>query len=185
MNKDYSLTVQAVPAQINSNFDAMSQQLENALKQYDLIVDVDSVKTAKTMSTQINKIKAEIVAKRKQIVSELSAPLKEFELEAKKLETLCESSRQKLQQQVKVFEDKKRKECLRLLDMELIVNYQHLGIREEFQTVAVDDLAIISNMTKSNEPSLTKKAYVEIESRVFKVMESIKPGLSLPSLGAR
>lgn len=164
--KEITIDVKTSLPKIESNFSAATRQLENILKEYDLIVDADSVKTAKSMAMEISKLKAEIASRRKQIVSELSKPLGEFEESAKKLESLCESSRQKLQSQVKVFEDEKREECKKLLRDELVVNYKHLEVREEFQSVVTDDLAIISNMTKKG---LAKKAYTAIESRVFEV----------------
>jgi len=151
---------------IKSNFSVAKLALEKKLKQYDLIVDVESIKIAKAMATDINKMKSQIAKKRKEVVSLMSEPLKEFEEEAKNLEKLCEASRQKLQEQIKVFEDEKRTECLSRLKAELEINYSHLEIRDEFKTIKVDDLAIVSNMTKTG---IAKKAYTEIESRVLEI----------------
>lgn len=153
---------------ISSNFDAAKSQLSNILKEYDLIVDKNSVKTAKKMATELNKMSKQIDTVRKEKVSELSAPIKEFETEAKSLSNLCQESRQKLLSQVKVFEDKQRAECKRLLDMELIVTYKKYGVREEFQTVETDDLAIISNLNKGG---LVKKAVDAVDKRVLKAKE--------------
>ena len=153
---------------ISGNFEDIKNHLAVELKQYDLIVDIDSVKTAKKMATIINKLKGEIATKRKAVIAELSAPLKEFELQAKELESLCEESRQKLLSQTKVFEDKKKKRALELISVlksELETKY---GIKEGFEIEVPFDLAILSNLTKSG---LSKKAKDEVDARVFQAKQ--------------
>lgn len=149
---------------INGNFDEVKQQLLQELKAFDLIVDADSIKEAKKMATQINKVSGNIDSLRKKTVSELSAPINLFVEQTRELIALCQESRQKLLSQVKVFEDKQREECKRLLDMELIVTYKKYAVRDEFQSVVVDDLAILSNLNKSG---IAKKAVDAIDERVL------------------
>ena len=158
------LTVQSSLPKINGNFKDLKVQLLNELKKYDLIVDADSTKTAKKMATTINKLKGEIATLRKSKTQELSAPIKEFEIQAKELESLCEESRQKLLSQTKVFEDKERDRALELLTVlksEIEAKY---GIKEGFEIEVPFDLAIISNLTKSG---LSKKAKDEVDARVL------------------
>ncbi len=148
---------------INGNLNDVKRQLVAKLQQSDLIVDSDSVKVAKTMATSINKLKAEIAKKRKTIIAELSAPIKELETQAKELESLCEESRQKLLLQVKVFDDKERDKVKELLKKELQATYKKYGVNVEFQIAKFEDLAIISNLTKTG---LAKKARTAIDERV-------------------
>ncbi|MEA2028034.1 MAG: DUF1351 domain-containing protein, partial [Campylobacterota bacterium] len=149
---------------INGNFEEIKIELQNQLKKFDLIVDEDSVKTAKSMATQINKMSKTIENIRKEEVTKLYIPIKKFEEKAKELTSLCQSSRQKLLSQVKVFEDKQREECKHLLRLELEASYLKYEIKKEFQSVEIDDLAIISNLNKSG---LAKKAWTQIDERVF------------------
>lgn len=149
---------------INGNFEEIKKELKNQLNQFDLIVDEDSIKTAKSMATQVNKMSKTIDTIRKEEVTKLSAPIKEFEIKAKELSSLCQTSRQKLLLQVKVFEDKQREECKHLLVLELEASYHKHEIKKEFQSVEIDDLAIISNLNKSG---LAKKALTTIDQRVL------------------
>jgi len=158
------ITISSSLPSISGNFDEIRDELQNQLKQFDLIVDVDSVKTAKSMAIQINKLSGEIDEKRKQIVKELSAPIKEFEVKMKELKNLCQDSRQNLLSQVKVYDDKKLVKVKKLLSQELQNKYTHHGVKQEFQTVTIKDLVILSNLT--NGGALAKKARDTIDERV-------------------
>ncbi len=150
--------------EISGNFEEIKAELTEQLKQFDLIVDADSVKTAKSMATQINKLSGEIDKKRKQIVAELSAPIKEFEAQMKELKSLCQDSRQNLLSQVKVYDEKKLDEVKILLQNELQEKYAHYGVKEEFQKVTIDDLVILSHLTQGG--ALAKKARDAVDERV-------------------
>jgi len=149
---------------ITSNFALAREQLAVQLKEYDLVVDQGSVKKAKAMATEINKVSKHIDTLRKEKVAEMSAPIKDFELEAKSLSALCQESRQKLLSQVKVFEDKELERADKLLKQELDATYTKYGVTDEFKIVKVSDLAIISNLTKSG---LAAKARNAIDERVL------------------
>ena len=150
--------------EISGNFEEIKSELTEQLKQFDLVVDADSVKTAKSMVTQINKLSGEIDKKRKQIVAELSAPIKEFEAQMKELKSLCQDSRQNLLSQVKVYDEKKLDEVKTLLQKELQAKYTHYGVKEEFQKVTIDDLIILSHLTQGG--ALAKKARDAVNERV-------------------
>ena len=149
---------------ISGNFEEIKDGLEKQLKQFDLIVDESSVKTAKSMATQINKLSGEIDKKRKQVLQELSVPIKKFEAMMKELKNLCQESRQNLLSQVKVYDDKKLDKVHTLLTQELQSRYNHYGVKEEFQSVKIDDLVILSHLNQSG--SLAKKARDIIDERV-------------------
>ncbi len=167
-NYDLVLNVESSLPKITTNFDAIKQSLQVQLSKYDLIVQEDDVKVAKKAATKINKVKNSIATIRKDKVNELSKPINDFISDAKELEHMCEETRQKLLIQVSKFEDKKREECLALLKDELILQYEKLNLKEEFQNIDVSDLAIISNLNKGG---ISKKAKDEIESRVLKNLE--------------
>ena len=192
MNNEINLKISSSLPTIAGNFEELKIQLKEQLKQYDLVVTEDDVKVANKMATSINKLTLEIAKKRKEIIAELTAPLKEFELQAKELESICETSRQGLLSQTKVFKDKQIDKCKKLLDEELIAIYLKYGVEDEFKTVSVDDLAIPSNLTMTG---IAKKARTAIDERVMgckKLQEKIdirllqleaiclKAGLNIP-----
>lgn len=153
---------------ISGNFEEIQNELVANLKQYDLIVNQDSVKTAKKMATAINAISKNIDAKRIATVKELKAPIAEFENKAKALTTLCQESRSKLLTQVKKFEVASKEECLTLLHKLLDATYTKYGVHKEFQTITVDDLALVSNRNKTG---LAKKAKDVLEARVLEAKQ--------------
>jgi len=149
---------------VNGNFEEVKTELQSQLRQFDLIVDASSVKTAKSKATQINKLSKDIDTLRKNEVSKLSAPIEEFNTKMKELTSLCQTSRQKLLSQVKVFDDKQKEKCLDLVTKyksEIETKYE---IKEGFEIKIPFDLAIVSNLTKTG---LTKKARDTIEDRVL------------------
>ncbi len=158
------LSISSTLPAISGNFEEVKAELQQQLKQFDLIVDADSVKTAKAMATQINKLSKEIDDLRKKEVEKLYAPLKEFEDKMKELKNLCQDSKQNLLSQVKVYDDKKLAELHKLLLKELQSKYAHYGVRPEFQTIKVDDLVILSNLTQGG--ALAKKARDTVDERV-------------------
>lgn len=162
--KDLKINVTSNLPVITGNLEAIKQELANELKQFDLIVDEDSIKTAKTMATQINKMSNEIDTLRKEEVAKLSGPINEFETEAKALSSMCQESRQKLLLQVKVFEDGQKKDLLKLLNAELENTYKKYDVIGEYRTADVSDLAILSNKTKTG---LAKKARDVIDEKAL------------------
>jgi hypothetical protein len=163
--KDLSINITSSLPVIKGNLEVIKQELVNELKQFDLIVDEDSIKTAKAMATKINKISKDIDILRINEVAKLSSPIKKFEKEAKSLSLICQESRQKLLSQVKVFEDIQKKDILKLLNVELENTYKKYDVIGEYRTVQVADLAILSNRTKTG---LAKKARETIDEKALK-----------------
>jgi len=162
---------------IDGNFEEVKNELQKQLGQFDLIVDEDSVRTAKSMATQINKLSQKIATQRKAIVAEMMAPIKSFEAKMKELEALCQSSRQNLLSQVKVYDNKRLSLVQELLEKELQSKCKHYGITKEFQTLKIDDLVMLGSLTKGG--ALTKKAKDTIDERVMKQNEYLDKLTSL------
>lgn len=153
---------------INTNFEEIKIQLEKKLSVYDFLVQEDDVKKAKENATEINALKNELETLRKTKVKELSVPIDAFCSNIKTLVTVCDKASSKLLAQVKKFEDVKKAEILNRLKAELVALYNKFGLADEFKTIKVDDLAILTNGTKEG---ISKKAYEEIEKRVLKALE--------------
>ena len=168
MENNLAIKIESTLPTITTNFEEIKSQLEKKLSVYDFLVQEDDVKKAKENATEINALKNELETMRKAKVNELSAPINDFNLKVKELVTICDNSRAKLLAQVKKFDDEKKAEILNRLKAELDALYNKFGLADEFKTIKVDDLAILSNATKDG---ITKKAYEEIESRVLKALE--------------
>ena len=149
---------------LQSNFEIVKQHLAENLKRYEIEVTQQNLPDAKKMATGLNKISKQIDDCKKDKLKEIESPVNIFKEQVKELIQMCQDGRNKILEQVKVFEDITRALCLDLLKKELQEQYNKLNIKDEFKTVNIDDLIIISNVTDSN--SLVKKAKDSINERV-------------------
>lgn len=168
MENNLAIRIESTLPVITTNFDVIRASLEQKLSVYDFLVQEDDLKVAKANAKEINALKNELETLRKAKVNELNAPIDDFNSNVKELVELCDNSRTKLLNQVEKFENEKRKEILDRLNAELNALYNKFRLADEFKTIKVDDLAILSNATKDG---ISKKAYEEIESRVLKALE--------------
>ena len=69
---------------ISANFDAVAKALDTELERYtSLVVTPDNIQDAKKAAAELNKYAGTIDTKRKETVSEVSAPIKAFESQMK------------------------------------------------------------------------------------------------------
>ena len=165
--EDLPIKIQFTLPIIQTNFEEIKSQLEKKLSVYDFLVQEDDVVKAKQNIKAINSFKKKLEALRKDKVKELSVPIDEFNSKVKDLLVVYDKSSLKLSSQVKVYKDKQKKDILLKLKQELLNMYQKFGVADEFKTVKVEDLAIISNDAKTG---VSKKAVDEIESRVVSIV---------------
>ena len=158
------LQITATLPTFQGNFEEVKIKLSEGLKLYEIGVTADNLKDANAMATELNKLSGELDKLRKEKVKEVSAPIKEFEDKVKELVSMCQDSRQKILEQVKVFEDEERAKCLELLKKEASEIWEKLGIREEFSKPRISDLAILSNLTATG--NLVAKAKNEVWDRI-------------------
>jgi hypothetical protein len=150
--------------QIISNYNEMKDYLIENLKQYEIEVVQANLPQAKKMATELNGLAKQIDDKRKEILSSMEEPIDVFRNQIKELVGLCKNGREKILEQVKVFEDKTRAKCLELCKLSLQELYAKFEVKDEFKTILVDDLAIISNITETDK--LTKATQDTITNRV-------------------
>ena len=158
------IKIKATLPTFQGNFEEVKIKLSEGLKLYEFGVTADNLKDANAMATELNKLSNELDKLRKEKVKEVSAPIKEFEDKVKELVSMCQDSRQKILEQVKVFEDAERAKCLELLKKEASEVWEKLGIRDEFIKPQIADLAILSNLTTTG--NLTAKAKNEVWDRI-------------------
>ena len=161
---------------LTSNFDEVKANLMEYLAKYDIEVTHETVKDAKKLATELNSIckKGEDSVKEKLKVFE--SPINIVKSQLKEIVSLYQDARLKILDQVKVFEDKTREQCRKLLIEERDASMQEYNIdSSDFVSPSIDDLIIISNVTENG--NLTKKAKDEVSFRVnqvFQVVQKIK-----------
>lgn len=159
------IKIESKPALLNVNFETVKKHLEGEIKKYDIVVTADTVKDARSLAAELNKRKKEFSDKRKEVVAEVSKPIKEFENLFKDLEQICTDGRTRIVDQISKFDDETKKKVLELLKEERETLWKLLSVKEEFQKAQVDDLAIVSNLNSKGE-KLTGGAINKVEDRV-------------------
>lgn len=158
------LAIESQPAVLTVNFEEVRAALEKRVAQYDIVVTADSVADAKKLATELNKQKNEIEAKRKAAVADVSAPIKAFDGQMKKLSGLFEEGRQKILVQVQRFEDETREAARSMLHELRAKLWESQDIAEEFRRAEYDDLVMVTAVTKAG--NLAASAKNPLEQRV-------------------
>ena len=187
------IVVESTPALLSVNFEEAQKNLAAKLEKYNVVVTQDTVKDAKALVTELNKLKKEISDKRKAVVAQVSEPVKAFDTQMKELEAMCSNGGQTLKDQVAKFENE-----LKATAMEMCVNYleatwEKIGVEPFFRSVKVDDLVNLSTLTAKgnltskvsgsidNRVAINKALQDQTEMRLLKLEnESYKAGLSAP-----
>ena len=84
-------SLEALPATIDFNFEALKLGLSQSLAKYDgLVVTEDDIKGAKDDRAKLNKLREALEAKRKEVKRECMAPYNDFEAKVKELVALVD-----------------------------------------------------------------------------------------------
>jgi hypothetical protein len=163
------LQVNSVPATIDTNYEAVKEQLTKDIGKYDIVVTADTVKDAKKLAAQLNKVKAEISKRRKEEVAKATGPVKIFEDNVKSLEAMCEEGRQKIVAQVLVFEEKVLDRIS--VDLQELMDsmYKEREILPKHQSISWGDLVKLTAVTAAGKLSkATKEAMEDRVEQCFK-----------------
>lgn len=159
------IKIEQRPAKLGANFEEFRAELAVQLSAYDVVVTEDGLAEAKKLSTELNKTKAELDARRKEAMALVSEPIKAFDAEMRELVGMVEDGRQKILSQIQKFESAKVEECREKLRENLAELYSKHGIREEFQTPMaaskVDGFACVSGLTKTGRLAASVRTKVE------------------------
>lgn len=158
------VVINTTPAAIAFNYEETKAWLEQELKQYDVVVTADTLAGGKKLATELNKLASDISKRRRAAVETVSTPIKAFEDKAKFLEKMCKEGRQKLLDQIQVFEDETRAKAKTELERFRLEEWEHHCVAEEFRRTQVEDLIKISAVTKTGK--LTAASCNEIRNRV-------------------
>ncbi len=174
MTMELQITNTTLP-QIISNYQEMKVFLVENLKQYEIEVTQANLPQAKKMATALNGLAKQINDKLKEILSSVEEPIVVFKNEIKELVVLCKNGREKITEQVKACEDKTRAKYLELCKLSLQELYAKFEIQDEFKTILVDDLTIISNFTETGKlTKSTQDIIVNKVQAVFKLQSTVR-----------
>jgi len=150
--------------EIKFNYEELKNMMTTGLEDYKIQVNYDNLKEANKMATKLNKLAGTIKRARIDNKKEMLEPLTDFESKMKDLEDTAQKGREFILNQVNVFNDELKSICKLELEKLLQEKYEEKEIAEEFKTLDISDLAIVSNISESMK--LTKKAKGTIETRV-------------------
>lgn len=104
-------SLEALPATIDFNFEALKLGLAQSLAHYDgLVVTEDDIKEAKEDRARLNKLREALENKRKEVKRECMAPYNDFEAKVKELVSLVDKPITAIDTQLKGYEDRRREE---------------------------------------------------------------------------
>lgn len=189
-----AIETKLTPAVIETNFEDAKKQVTAELEKYDnYLVTANTLASDKKLAQSIKAQGKEINDLRLTKKKELIAPIDAFEAQANELKGLYLEAANKISEQVTKFEqvtlDKLRDDLIELLK----VDFEKLGVKEQFQKFDVDHLVKLTNITSSGKP--TKKAkdgvlaigqdcFVEQSRYNDRIMQaenqSLRAGLSSP-----
>lgn len=149
---------------IRENFQVIKSHVLANLKTFEVKVTLENMEEAKVLATTLNQLSIKAEEHRKNAVKIVSEPINIFNARCKEIVDLIQEKRKFLLDQVEVFNQQTRKECLELLKSALDTAYFNYGVTDEFKTAKVDDLAIVSNKTQK---SITSKAKSTVEARAL------------------
>ena len=159
------IVIKARTIKIDANFKEAEDHLKKELEKYDVVVTAETMKGCKELSTDLNKMSGDIDKLRKEKLSVMTAPIKDFDAKMKSLAMLCKDGREKLLKQIKVFEDKTRIEIDKKLTELLAELYALNEVKDEYKTATIGDLVILTNITAAG--NLSGKAKATVKERVL------------------
>lgn len=186
------VSVKLTPAVITANIDELKAALTaKVAEQSSTVVTVDNLKDSKALISEMNKTAGAIKAARIQYAREAGVNIAAFEIQMNELEKISSDGVAKLKEQTTKFEDETRAKAQEALQAYLIDQWLEKGVRLEFQTAKVDDLANLSVLTSTGRMAAKSRLAVDeriradlnrqnkTENRLLKLeLESHKAGLS-------
>ncbi len=143
---ELTITTFTLPV-ITSNFEALKAQMLEGVKKYDVGVTEDNLADAKKMATELNQLSQIINKVKSEKIKEISGPIEEFKAQVAELVDIAQKSREKLQEQIKKFEDVTRAKVRELVEIEFAQQFTEKAIRKEFQAHNADDFVKVSALT--------------------------------------
>ena len=157
---------------LSSNFDVIKNQLTEKLQKYDIDVTEETFLESEILIKEINKIIKNIDTKRKDVMSELKAPVEVFNQSCKELVSLCEEAKNNLILQGQAFQTKRLNGWKAILNQYLLLQYDAFRVQDEFKTLNVDDLAMKSNFTDKNNLTASTKNIIDSKIQAILLLQN-------------
>jgi len=165
MEMQSEIKVTTTPAVIDVNFDIVKAELISHLAEYkNTIVTDDTVKEAKALAADINKMKTAISTRRKEAIDAASVPINQFKEKMNELVRLCDDARACIVAQVSVFETERKDKARALLLDYRLEQWQFHGVTTDFQNAEIESLVSLGALTSKG--ALTKGARQGVEAAV-------------------
>jgi len=142
----------------------LSLEAELAKPEYNFIVTPETVKDAKGVMADLNKIKSQIKDFSKFKVEQESDDINKFKGTFKDFEAMCQAKRDEIESKVKVFTDKSKEAHRTKLVTELNRLYDEADIRLEFREVNVEPLVNATGLTSIGD--LVKSSRDKVEAMI-------------------
>lgn len=156
--------LKSTPAVIEFNFQELREKYAQMLKDYDVVVTVDTVKSSKKLMAELNKEKALIADAFKAAKKEVVAPVTEAEKNVKEIIATIEESRTKITEQVSKFESETKEKALEKLIEEQKSLWESEGVMPEFQRSDVSSIVTLNALTSKG--ALSSEAFRKLEALV-------------------
>ena len=177
MNKLQLKVLETKPAQINFNFEEISNHLDGVLKQYEgIVVTEDTIKDGKKVIAELRKGQKSLDDFRKKTKKELTAPVKAFEEQCKELSKKFDEVINPIVEQSEQFEEKRKEEkrievekligeVCKLKDIEsLPLEDSYLNKSTSLKSIKTELIKVADNMLL--EKANYKKNIALIEGRI-------------------
>ena len=153
-----------IPKVINWNYEELKSALRSQLEVYkNLVVSPDAIKSAKSDRAKLNKLATAVEEYRKDVKRRCLEPYNALEANCKELVSIIKEPMSAIDEQVKVFEDKEKKD-----------KYDELKAHFEKKVGDEDiDFELILNPKWANKTLKTEELKGEIEDHIDRVKEEI------------
>lgn len=189
-----------VPTKINSttaaiefNYAELKESITQVLKDYDVVVTDDTVKSSRDLMAELNKQSKSISDTFKAKKKEVTAPVTEAEKQVKELVAMFSDARTKIADQVSKYDEAKKAEITEKMKAKLVELWESEGVKPEFQNATVEGSITLDCVTASGKVSSSgfrklealvatdKALQMQTESRLAKLeSECYKAGLKVP-----
>jgi hypothetical protein len=149
------------PALITTNIGLLREVLAKELENYDVVVTADTVTAAKKLAAELNKVKANIDAARKDLVAQASEPIKAADADMKSLMAMCTEGRSKLVDQIAEFDRARAEEARAAVEAYILKRYDEREVRVEFRTLRPEGFVKISALTAAGNLTAGAKRAIE------------------------
>ena len=120
------------------NFDELKERAVAMTQQYaNIVVTDDSYKAAKRDVKELAGLAKEIDNKRKEVKKQMEAPIKEFEAQCKELQGIFLETKELIEKQTDIYDEKRRQEKLQKAEEFRTKAISDYGIRPEYQELIV------------------------------------------------